>query len=169
MYFQDLVNAVDKNDPSAYYNAQAKLVQDLLAPLAPTIAEVARDRAVQAASTDIKDIGTFLQSDEYRNTLQATPSLQNAIQTAESDMRMYNQLPELYRLAYWTSQGRRLPDLLKAAQQPQPTQAPQARPLTQPQTSVPPAPAPRADLTTPQGRKALQAQLESQGIDKFTW
>jgi len=169
-YFQDLVQAVDKNDPNAYYDAQAKLVNDLLAPVAPAIQDLARQRAIQSASTEIKDMGTFLTSPDYKIALDKLPALRGAIQAAESDIRMYNQLPGLYELAYWTSQGQRLPDLLKAAQtQQQPNPAPQTRPLSQPQTSVPPASQARLDLTTRDGRKAIQERMEQGGIQDLRW
>jgi len=84
-------------------------------------------------------------------------------------MRMYNQLPGLYQLAYWSSQGQRLPDLLKAAQQPQSNPTPQTRPLATTQTPVPPNPGGRPDITTREGRKALQDQFEAQGGRDFRW
>jgi hypothetical protein len=172
-YFQDLVQAVDKNDPKAYYDAQAKLVYDLLAPIAPTITQMARERAVQTASTGeqgIKDLGQFLDGPAYKETLSKIPALQGAIEAAEGDMRMYNQLPGLYQLAYWTSQGQRLPDLLKAAQtQPQSNQAPQTRPLTQPQTPVPPTVQSNFDISTKEGRKAIQDRMEQHGIQNLRW
>jgi len=168
-YFNDLVAAVDKNDPKAYYDAQAKLIQDILAPIAPTMQEMARERAINSASTGIQGLGDFIKTPEYQSTLDKVPALKGAIQAAEGDMRMYNQLPGLYQLAYWSSQGQRLPDLLKAAQTQSTNPAPQTRPLTTTQTSVPPTSQARPDITTREGRKAIQDQMEQRGIRDIRW
>ena len=168
-YFDDLVNAVQQQDHNAYLQAQAKLVFDILEPLAPVISEITKERAVQNVGKEIKDFGDFVGSESYNSVLQEQPALKEAIQLAESNYQMFSQLPGLYKLAYWASQGRRLPELLKAAQQPPATPPPPARPLTRPATAAPPVPTAAPDIRTPEGRKALIAQLEASGVATQKW
>jgi hypothetical protein len=71
----------------------------------------------------------------------------------------------LYKVAYFAARGRQLPELLKQAQAPAPQPPQQARPTLQASATTPPmqqATAP--DIRTPEGRKALIAQMEQNGI-----
>jgi hypothetical protein len=170
-YMQDLKTAVDKGDENAYFQAQAKLVFDLLSPLAGTINNAAKEQAVQALSTTVPEFQTFRNSPEFAAVLSENPSLKSAIETSENDFRGHAQLPELYRLAYFAAQGRRVPDLIKqataAAAQAAPTQ--QVRPTLGQNTVAPPSQHNTnvtLDVSTPEGRKAIIAQFEqSNGRD----
>lgn len=169
-YMQDLKTAVDKGDENAYFNAQAKLVFDLLQPLAGTINNAAKEQAVQAVSGEVKEFQTFRSSPEFQAVLADNPSLKNAIETSENDFRGHAQLPELYRLAYYASQGRRVPDLIKQATQAAAQAAPQSTQPVRPtlgQSTVTPANpqvgSTAPDLSTSAGRKAIFEQFAAAG------
>lgn len=169
-YMQDLKTAVDKGDENAYFNAQAKLVFDLLSPLAGTINNAAKEQAVQAVSSEVKEFQTFRSSPEFNQVLAENPSLKSAIETSENDFRGHAQLPELYRLAYYASQGRRVPDLIKQATQAAAQAAPQStqpvRPTLGQSTVTPSNPqvgAVAPDLSTSAGRKAIFEQFAASG------
>lgn len=169
-YFRDLVEAAQKNDPERYFEAQQKLVLDILAPYAPSMSQLARNQALESVAAEIKDFREFSGGEGYKKVLEETPVLRQAIEQAEQNPAYQGQLTELYRLAYWTAQGRRLPELLKAQQQPsQPAAA--VRPTAQP-SSIPPSSTPSGsapDMSTSEGRKAIMKDMESRGIDKMAW
>ena len=167
-YFDDLVEAVQKNDRVKYTAIQQKFIQDTLAPIAPVIVNVAKANAVENVSSDIPDFRTFQSSSAYKETLEAMPSLKAAIETGEKYLDASSQLPELYRLAYFAGKGRQAPELVRqAAQAPAPTQT--SRPTTSPSTMTPPPPAPPADLRTTEGRKAIIAAAERAGVADRRW
>lgn len=161
-YFDDLVAAVNKQDPSKYYETQTKLVYDALEPIAPIIAEFTKQQAVATVSSEIKEFGSFLRSPEYTETLEQLPELRAAITYAEQDLNMASRLPQLYKTAFWATQGRKTPTLVAnavnglAAQQPTiPT-----RPTATPTTPAPPStPSAAMSLRTSEGRQAIIAQF----------
>ena len=164
--FDDLSDAVTRRDPERYeqvlrtYNNEQLAVN--FAPVAPLLSEVARQKAIRTSG---KDIPSFLDSPEYKQTLEAMPTLQNAIQSAEADFSFSDRLPELYQLAYLAAQGRRVQ---AAPPQPVPqTPPPAARPTTAPSTMTPPAPGVNPDMRTSEGRKALIRDAESRGVLDF--
>lgn len=168
-YFKDLVDAVQKNDPAAYYEAQQRMILDTLGPLGPTITNLAKAQATEAVSAELKDFKEVSSSEPYRKVLEEIPELKNAIELAESDYRFHNRLPGLLKVAYLAAQGRRMPELLRA-QQPAAQPAQPTRPTTVPSTLTPPTePSVAASLYSAEGRKALIANLEGRGIDKVAW
>lgn len=169
-YVKDLEDAVKRNDPEAYANAQLKLVSDMLQPLAPVITDLARQRAVETVSLEMKEFGAFKSSDDYKKVLETNRTLGSAIEAAEQNYTMHAQLPELYRLAYLASQGQRVPELIRQATQ---ATAAQAQP-TQPQrTMAPSAMTPPnvsnrpPDLTTSLGRRDIIRQFQESGGDNW--
>jgi hypothetical protein len=169
-FTKDLRSAVEKGDDVAYAQAQIKLMNDTLQPIAPLITGYAKQNAVDSVSKEITEFQAFRNSGDFSTVMDKNPILGQAIQTAEGDYRLHGQLPELYRVAYWASQGLRTPDLVKAAQ----TQAAQAaaavqaqQPVRSPMQSSTLAPptggGARPTVSTSEGRKALIAQFEAGG------
>lgn len=164
-YGKDLAAAASKEDYEAYYNTQSKLIFDLLQPIAPIIQDFAKQRAVDSVSNEVKDFRAFRESEDYKNLMGSEKVLSEAINTAESDFRMHEQLPDLYKLAFWAAQGRKVPELIKAAQA-QPAVAP-AQPTRQTvgQSTLSPASGTVAEsMSTSSGRQAIKARLEALGI-----
>lgn len=92
---------------------QAKFVMDTLQPVAPAIANATKNSAIQQARTTVPEFDTFYGSKDYKDTLEQTPSLRDAIEAAESDIQFHSRLPDLYRTAYLVSRGIKLPELIK--------------------------------------------------------
>jgi len=167
-FLQDLVQAADKADGDAYFRTHAKLVYDLLSPLAPVIAGFAKQQAVEQLGQQFTDFRGFLQSPVYAQVLRDAPDLKQAIEIAESDPMLAQRLPQLYGLAYRAGQGYRVSELLEKAKTANPTQP--GRPTTESRTATPPTPAGPGvtsiaeALGTSEGRKAIIEQFESQGL-----
>lgn len=173
-YFEDLSQAASKGDYASYQRiqqeAQLEFNSQQFAPVVPLLSEVARNKAIREVSGDIKDFNTFVDSEDYRETLKQNPVLANAIKVCETDFSHTDQLPGLFRLAYLTNQGRRMPDLLRQ----QPTQAAPTiqsqppRPTTAPSTMTPPpstSPSQTSNWATDrEARKALIKDTESRGL-----
>jgi len=163
-YLMDLANAAQKGDPEGYGAAQTKFIYDVLEPIAPIIAQTAREQALRTTEQDVKDFRTFYGSTDYQAALDSNPELKGAIEFAESDIRNQARLPGLYKLTYQVSQGMRLPEMLRAQQTQQPPNAQPTRTVTPSSTPPPPQPAAPLSPKTSEGRKALIAQMEAQGI-----
>lgn len=161
-YVDDLTQAAQKNDSDAIWQAQTKLVSDMLAPLAPVMSNFAKQQAIETLSGEIKDIREFIGGEDYQKALEDTPDLRDAINRAENDYQHHQRLSGLYKVAYRVSQGIRLPEILKA----QPAQAVQPiRTTTAPSTLPPPtqsAVQPALHGSRDQ-RKELIARFEAQG------
>lgn len=168
-YMRDLKDAVEKGDEMGYFNAQSKLIFDLLQPLAPTINEMARRQAADSVSSEVKDFNTFRQSEDFRKVLDGNGLLKDAIEQAENDFRGHAQLPQLYKLAYLAAQGSKVPELVKQATQAAQVTAPQTqnpRPTIGSSTLAPPIQngnTARPTLATSEGRKALIKDFLEQG------
>jgi hypothetical protein len=160
-YYTDLVSAAQKNDPDAVWKAQTQLIFDALQPLAPVMANLAKQQAVESLSSSIKDIREFLGSENYSSALKEVPDLKDAIERAEQDYTLHAKLPGLYKVAYQVSQGLRLPEILKS--QPTTTTQP-VRPTTAPTTLPPPQSGAQPNLTGNEARKALISQMEASGV-----
>lgn len=168
-YLEDLVAAVSKQDPSGYFQAQQKMVYDVLEPIAPILADFTRSRAVQNVQQEIKEFGKFRTSPEYQDTLKALPELNAAIELAERDLNFSDRLPQLYKTAYWATQGRRTPDIVQSAVQAATPPTPPARQTTQPATMSPPTQQSAAKtLSTSEGRKAIIAGY-GDSLDNVVW
>lgn len=141
-YSADLRDAVAKNDETRYLHVQAQLAREQMmadfAPFAPMLQKFGVAQAVDTVISTKPEFKGFYGSQEYTKALDARPLLKGAIQNAESNIEMQNQLPELYSLTYEIAQLQRMSDLLKTQQTPStPTQA---RPTAQPSRIAPPAP-----------------------------
>jgi hypothetical protein len=164
-FTKDLRKAVEANDDAAYAQANIKLLADMLAPIEPLVTKYAQQSAVEQVSGQIKDFQTFRGSQDFNKVMDTNATLKNAIQVAESDIRLANQLPELYQLAYYAAQGMKTPDLIQAARAAQPA-APQppARTPMQGSTLAPDlSPAAPPTVATTEGRKAIIEQFERGG------
>jgi hypothetical protein len=166
-YFQDLVSAVEQKQPDKYLAAQRRLIMETLAPYAPAIQGFARQQAVDKVSSEVKEAREFLGSPNYQKTLEAMPLLGDAIRNAEQNPQFQEQLPQLYKTAYLVAQGLSLPELLKTQA---PAQAPVTpRPTMGSTTMTPPTQAaPREDLGTSLGRKAIIERLEGR-VGNLPW
>lgn len=170
-YFEDIAKAVSNKDTKAYLSAQQKLIWDSLGPLAPTISSLSIANAERVVSQDIPDFKGFRTSEAYERLQSESPLLAEAIRTAEANPAAAQQLPELYKVAYFSSQGRRVPELLQTAR----TETPPVQPRpTVHSTQVPPPVTPSTPVSQPSlndsgGRKALISQMEAQGISNLKW
>ena len=106
-FVSDLNAAIQKADPSAFYQTFEKLINEKLSPYGPALATVSRSAAVEMVGNEVKSIRDFISSEDYRSTLAAVPGLKRAIETAELDPRYSGDLPEMYRLAFYAAQGRK--------------------------------------------------------------
>ena len=171
-YFEDIADAVAKKDTKAYMNAQQKLIWDSLGPLAPTITALSKANAERVVVQEIPDFRGFLGSEQFNQLDQYSPLLADAIRTAEMNPQAASQLPELYKVAYLATQGRRVPELLQSARaetappvQPRPTiHSTQVTPP--PSTGVPQV---QPSLDTKEGRQALIKQMEANDIGNRRW
>jgi hypothetical protein len=162
-YLTDLYAAA-KAGPQQYRDVQAKFMMDTLAPIAPAITRMAREQALDTLKSDIPDAPAVIGTPAYQKALDQNPELKQAIATAEGDFRFHSRLPGLYKIAYLTSQGTQLPDLLKAnvtAQPKIPLAAP--RPTMTPGTPSPATQTARPNMKTIEGIRAIIADAESRG------
>lgn len=170
--FKDLSNAATKGDPEAYertlreYNSE--VLNDAFEPVAPLISEVARQRAVREASTELSDLGSFLSSPSYKETIEKLPVLKEAIKYAEGDYRMAPKLGDLYKTAYLVHKG-----LQPVQAQPQaaPSTPPAVRPTTSPSALTPPAPGvdTRSWATSREARQQLIKDKQNAGLADMDW
>jgi hypothetical protein len=167
--FDELSAAATKGDKKAYgqllrtYNRE--ILNQEFAPIAPLIAEVARQRAVRQVSSEAPEFSTFQSSDRYRDTLDKLPKLKQAIELAENDLNMADSLGELYRITYLVSQGMNKPEVVVPAAAPAaPVQNPPRPTTMQPTSMAPPQPGVAPDLRTSEGRKSLIRDMEARGI-----
>jgi hypothetical protein len=170
-YFSDIADAVSKKDTGAYMRAQEKLIWDTLGPLAPTISALSKANAERVVSNQLPEFKGFLESEQYTQMAQDAPLLADAIRAAESNPAAASQLPELYKVAYLASQGRRIPELIQSARAEAPPVQP--RPTVHSSQVAPPpttgTPAPQASLDTREGRKAMIEKMEGQGVMNLKW
>lgn len=169
-YMEDLVAAAESNDPSRYAQVQQKFLLDTLAPISGIITDAAKKSAVEQIATKYSDFNTVRATPEFSAVLEENPELKEAIGLAESDYRFHSRLPGLYKIAYEAAQGRRVPELVRQQTAVVQTPTPQpARPTTSPSPLPPPEPGVRPDIRTAEGRKAMIAQMEAQGVNSWKW
>lgn len=170
-YFEDIADAVTKKDTKAYMEAQKKLIYDTLGPIAPTLTALSRANAERVVTEQLPEFKGFLRSEQYKQIEETSPLLADAIRSAEMNPAAAGQLPELYRVAYLASQGRRVPELVQSAAQ-QVQQAP-PRPTVQSTQLAPPpttgVPVTQPGLNTSAERKAMIEKMEQGGITNLKW
>jgi hypothetical protein len=164
-YFEDIASAVERKDTKGYMDAQTKLIWDTLGPLAPTLVQLSKANAERVVSEQLPDFKGFLNSEQYSEIVQDSPLLADAIKSAEQNPAAAGQLSELYRIAYLSSQGKRLPELVKTVRtEPAPVHRPtvhsaQVAPVS---TSAGTQAAP--SLESKEGRSELIKQMEAKGV-----
>jgi hypothetical protein len=151
--------------------AQQKLMWDTLGPLAPTLTALSRANAERVVVEQIPDFKGFLSSEQFNNLQQEAPLLVEAIRSAEGNPTAAQQLPELYKIAYLASQGRRVPELIQGVRNE--TQPPQPRPTVQSTQLAPPpttgVPTVQPGLNSSAERKAMIEKMESGGVLNLKW
>lgn len=151
-------------------SVQQKLILDTLQPMAPAISGVTRAAASRQVEAEIPDFNTFYNSEAYQEVLSKVPTVREAIEMAESDIRFHARLPELYKTAYLVSRGIQLPELLKRNSA---SAQPAGRPTASGTTATPiPDNTPSGGRTvrTGEGRKSIIADFESKhGNTTLPW
>lgn len=173
--FDDMSAAIQRGDKKGYaellrtYNQE--IMAEQFAPVAPLISEVARQRAVRQVTLEAPDFANFITSENYGQTLDSLPRLKEAINIAENNFSASDSLSELYKIAFFVSQGLRKPEVVvPVAQTPiQPVAVnPQtSRPTSTPSAMTPPMPSAPADMRTSLGRQTLIREAEARGIKDY--
>jgi hypothetical protein len=191
--FDELASAAQRGDKAAYGRIQESyqrkiaqdVVQNVLAPYAPLMAETARQRAIREVSAEIPDFPNFIGSEAFRRVSDSIPIYKDMLQLGENNPEASKRLPEVYKSMYLVNQG-----LTRQAQVSQP----QAQQVTAPPVQNTPTGRPQQSLTpstlTPpnqsaidtrnwsyndaryadsNARKQLIKDSESKGLDKMDW
>lgn len=163
-YFKDLSKAVETKDQARYMEVQRKFVFDSLAPLAPTLTSLMKEQAANVVESEVKGFRQFVTSEDYTKTLDSFPLLKEAIRVAESNPESSQQLPEFYKMAYYASQGARVPEIVRASTN---RTAEPVRPTVS-SSPIPPSTSGNRvvtpSLNTSEGRKAIIEQQERAGV-----
>lgn len=171
-YYVDLKKAVDTGDQAGYARIQqqyfAEVAQSQFGAYAPILQNVQVNNAVASVSQQIPDFVTFKGSDAYKATLQANPTLAQAVQASEQQPQFAHQLPDLYKMVYALNQNIVLSQAMKAQQTTAANSANVARP-----TAAPTHATPGPQVVQNQGnfrtddaaRKALIESFEKSGRD----
>lgn len=114
-YVKGLQQAAETGDTAAYRDTQVRLLEEVLSPYLPALADLSKARAQETIGAEFKGFDEFSQSEDYKTVLTANPVLSEAIQAAEVNPQLSTHLSGLYRLAYLTSQGLKAAELSKAA------------------------------------------------------
>jgi hypothetical protein len=167
--FKRLAKAAETGDYESYVDTLEQVTRQTLAPYAPMIAEVGREKILRASATEIPQLREFVGSTEYQAALERRPLLAQAIQAAENNPDAVNQLQEFYQLAYADAMSKRPPTVLSVPQTPNP------RPTLTQTHPTPQAPLPNQgyisenDLYSKAGRKAILENGRARGIGDMDW
>jgi len=167
--FQRLAKAAETGDYDAYIGTLAEVTQQTLAPYAPYIAEVGREKILRASAVENPALRDFVGSAEYQAVLERRPLLAQAIQAAENNPDAVGQLQEFYQLAYSDAFSRRAPQVLTAPAAPNP------RPTLTQTTPTPQAPlanggyVSEAQLYSREGRKQIIENARARGMADMDW
>lgn len=185
--FDDLADAINRKDKTAYGRIQFAATQEALdarlAPYQSYLAETARQRAIREVSKEIPDFGTFYGSDNYKAVSDRIPLIRDMEQVGESNPEAAKRLPELYKMSYLIHQGlnRQASNPVQGAPAPNQVQTNPSspRPTTQPSSLTPPAPGVDTRSWTQStgtgrnlnsdARKQLIRDFESRGIQDRDW
>lgn len=169
-YFSDIGDALKNNDKAAYLKAQQKLIWDSLGPVAPTLVSLSRANAERVVSEQYPEFKGFLSSEDFAGLEKDSPLLADAIRSAEMNPAAASQLPELYKVAYLSVQGRKVPEIVQSVRTQSQTQA---RPTVH-STQVSPPPVTGVHVSPPsldtkEGRKAIIESQERNGVLNLKW
>jgi len=169
-FWDDMADAQTKGDKLAFARTLQQFMSDNFAPYVPAVQYGVVQKAFETVSNELPDFRTFHASEDYKNSVEASPVLKQAIEMAENNVQASGQLPELYKLAYMLNLGRKSAEVARTAQAP--VREPQAvRPTTTPGTMSrePIANAGAPDITTSEGRKAIIERAKQAGLMDQTW
>ena len=137
--FERLSKAAQTGNHADYIETLQEITRQTIAPYAPMIAEVGREKAIRNVSAENPAIRDFVNSADYRAVLERRPRLAQAIQNAEQDPSLAEQLQEFYGLAYADAVSRQVPQIARQAAQSAAPPPPNPRPTLTPSHSTPPA------------------------------
>lgn len=138
-FFDEMAKAASSGDKKGYIQAFSKVTESVLAPYAPLLNEVAKERAIRLAEQRTAGVRDFYGSDAFRQITERVPVLKTAIEQLESDPRAGQaQLDQILELAKLASDGLRVPELARAQAQHAPAPAQSIpRPTLQSSTPTP--------------------------------
>jgi hypothetical protein len=184
-YYQDLASAANpaNPDPVRYEQIQRQYQKEVfqeefrnsMSPYGPAIAETFRQQAIRNVSVEIPDFQRFIESQEYKKTVESNPLLKEMISIGENNPEAAKRLPEVYRQAYLINQGlnRQMNPGSPAPMVPPVQNTPTARPTTtmSPSTMTPPSQGrPTQNWTTDrEARKQLIQDSEARGLRDADW
>lgn len=164
-FIETLSRASNDGNANAYRDAHVQLMSEVLSPLAPVLSDLAKTQAVNSVSEKVQGFREFVGSDAYKNTLDASPELAEAISLAESNIGYNTKLPELYEMSFYQHRGRQAPEMVRAAAETV-REAPQAPVLESSTLQAPPAPVAASNMNRQESIRAQIAAMEAGGIDK---
>jgi hypothetical protein len=166
--FDALSTAVASRDKKAYATALREYNEEVtnqnFAPIAPLLADVARQRAVREVSQEAPEFVEFQRSAAWKQTLDSLPKLKQAIEYSETDLNAASGLSELYRIALLVSKGMKPAAPVQAAPIAPPQPAPVARPTMSSSMLAPPQPSAPASFGSKAGRDQMIADLLAKGV-----
>lgn len=183
VYYADLAAAANPSNPNPeryeqiQRQYQQEVFQSYLAPYGPLMAETARQQAIRKVSVEIPDFQRFVESPDYKKTIESIPIYKEMIEIGENNPEAAKRLPEVYRAIYLTNQGLNRQAQTSSTQAPStvpPVQnTPTARPTTtmSPSTMTPPPQGrdTRNWTTDRDARKQLIQDLQNRGIQDQDW
>jgi hypothetical protein len=177
--YDELAAAAERGDYNSYmdklteYNSMVS--NQVMQPYAPVFQNFVRVQAVDSVAGEVKDFRDFYHGKEYKSVLEENPDLAGAIRNAETVPQFYDRLPNLMKLAYYYSQGRRVPQITQEAARTaaqQMTPPPTARPSLGSSTLTPPStqtPTSEAGFATSDSRKQMIRDMEAKGVLGLKW
>lgn len=175
--FERLSKAAGSGNAVDYVETLQEITRQTIAPYAPMIAEVGREKAIRGVTAENPQIREFMASPDYRAVLERRPRLAQAIANAEADPQLADQLQEFYGLAYAEAVSRRVPQIARDAAQSAPPPPPNPRPTLSTSTPTPMATQTHSNYTLdnlPSNRQARQEALRGikdryQGLGDTDW
>ncbi len=169
-YFEDIADAVSRKDSAAYMKVQQQLILDTMAPVAPALISLNKANAERVVTEQYPEFRGFRSSEQFNQMEGESPLLLEAIRQAEGNPAASAQLPELYRIAFLASQGRRVPEIVQSAQSTvQATPRPTVHSTPVPPPAVTGRPVAQPSLDSKEGRKAMIEQMEAKGVMDLKW
>jgi hypothetical protein len=177
--FDELVAKASSGDKRGYVEAIGQYIREQtsqnLSPYAPMLSEVSHEKASRQLEAELPGSRQWIESGELESSLAQEPLLASAIQNARANPQLAGQLHELYRMAYLSSLGRRMPQLVQSASaQAQAAPQPTPRPTLQATTpGLTPSLATQQyrpdDLSSKESRRAIIERGNERGIGSADW